>query len=345
MAKINRTRLLSEAVAASFSSAGYSPADLLQGPISITDLPWQAPPLQCEALLDQVPLHEHLSYPLAVDAEGLYLFYLDTLAGLKTDPENVASADTYRNLARAMPKASAGERNLALPVPDGWPSGSYSTGAMFAMEVARLFYTSTSVCSNFVSDADNYHVTTPWGLVGVVDGFPSASADLWDLSCKGCVQGMLELPRGLLSTNCSYDLIARLRSALHETPERFPEFEGVDYALQALRILAGNTLCLELKAAVERMSLAAFKRRARIKAFEEALGTMQSWHLTDRTKISMLLEVLVPTHFTLPEFSRKVLNPMKVLPAVLSNKTEQRILRTLKHELEKSKHAHRALAP
>lgn len=341
MAKLKRTKLLAEAVAASFEAAGFSPSDLLQGQIRITDLPWQAPPLLCEAPLGGVPLHEHLAYPLGADAEELYRFYLDTLAGLKTDPENIATPEGYKGLARVLPRATAGERNLALPVPDGWPAGTYSTGAMFAMEVARLFFTSTIHCSAFVSNANDYYATTPWGDVGVKAGLPTACQDLWDLPCLGHVQGMLELPRGLLSTNCSYDIVARLRSALHESPEAFAEFEGVDYALQALRILAGSGLSQELKTAVERMSLTAFKRKARIKAFEEAVSVMQSWHLTDRAKVSMLMEILVPTHFTLPEFSRKVLNPLKVLPAVLANKTERRILATLKHELEKAEHAHR----
>jgi hypothetical protein len=192
-------------------------------------------------------------------------------------------------------------------------------------------------CQGFVDDNDNYGAETPWGFVGIIAGRPSLHADEWDADCTGAVQGMLETPRGVSHANCHYDLIARLRSALHEEPGRFPEFMGMDYALQALRVLADGEICKDLQQAIERMSLVAFKRKARANAFAEALGVMESWTFTDRAKVSMILEILVPAHYNLEVFARKILDPRKIFPAVLSRRTEAKIIATLKHELEKTR--------
>lgn len=338
MARLNRVSVLTDAVAAAFSTAGYSPTDLLQGPISITDLPWQAPPLRAVCPLLGVPLHEYLDYPLPLNAEELHAFYIRGLELLRFGPEEFSTRDGHRGMGLVFFKLSPGERKLAFPLPEDWPVGTHATGAMFAMEVARVFRTSCAKTTGFVEDESNYYAETPWGLIGLKDGRPTSYAAAWDADCSGAVQGMLEMPRGILNVTCHYDLIARLRSVLHENLEKFREFEGLDYALQALRIMSDGQLCKELVRSVESMSLVEFKRKARLTAFKEALGVMEDWQYSDRVKVSMLLEILVPTHYHLKDFSRKLFDPRRILPSVLPRKAETRMLTTLRQEIRKLTH-------
>jgi hypothetical protein len=345
MAKLNRVKLLADAVARSFEVAGFSPADLLGGPIAITELPWQAPPLKVERLYWGMSFSSYLDYPLAVKSEELFEWYRNGLYWLKHSPEMMGDSEGYFQLTKLFVNTRAGERKLALPLPDGWPTGEYSTGSIFALEVARLFKTSSKDLLGFSEDDSNYYAETPWGKVGIVDGYVSEHRELWDVSCAGLVEGLLESPRGCLTTSCLYDTIARLRSVLHEEAGRFTDFEMVDYALQALRVLADGEICRELHQALTGMSAAGFKRKARIKAFEEALATMLSWSMTDRVKISTLQELLVPTHMNLAEYSRKILDPYKIMPSVLSTRVEARIVATLRHELLKATNADQAFKP
>lgn len=334
MAKSRRARALAEAVASSFEMAGFSPADLLQGPINITDVIWEVPAIKAEAPLLGVPFHNYVDYPLSIRSELLYEFYDQGLYLLRNSPELFTTRDGYSQLRMVMPKVPSGERKLALPLPSGWPVGDHLTGARFAVDVARLFKTSSEACTAFVEEPGSYYAETRWGKVGVIDGLPTLHQETWDEPCSD-VNSLLEMPRGVASASCHYDLIARLRSVLHENLERFSEFEGTDLALQALRVLADGELCKDLLECIEGMSLVTFKRRQRTKAFAEAVEVMEHWHYTDRTKISMLLEILVPTHYTLETFARKIIDPRKVLPAVLHRRVEARILATLKHERDK----------
>lgn len=345
MAKLNRVKLLAEAVASSFEAAGYGSAELLQGPIVITDLVWQTPPLEVAQDYWGVPFQDYLDYPLMVDSLKLHEFYGRGLFLLRHGPEEITTMEGYRGLSKVIINCLKGERKLALPLYENWPEGEPHTGPQFALEVARLFKTSSDVVSEFISDRDNYYVSTPWGKVGIVDGFVSQSADLWDVSCKGLVPGMLEKPRGKSSMDCHYDVLARLRSALHQEPARFPDFEMVDLGLQALRVLSDGGICREIQQALSQMSAKAFKRRLKITAYQQAIDVMMSWSLTDRVKISMLQEILMPTYMSLPEFSRKIFDPYKIMPAVLPRKSEARILQTLKNELSRVQRTHQALNP
>lgn len=335
MSKTNRMRILADALAAGFEAAGFTPAELLQGQVIITDLGWQAPPLRTKATLQGVPLHEYLDYPLQVDSQKLVEFYKAALFSLRHGPEEISNEEGYKGLSLLMPRALPGERCLALPLPDGWPAGDSTTGPLFAMEVARLLNTSSMDVAAFVEDESNYYVDTRWGRVGLVDGYVSVCREEWDISCEGQVPAFLEKPRGQLSTVCMYDLIARLRSCLHEHADRFAEFEGMDFALQALRILSKDRMCLELLRAVEGMSKAAFRRKARKQAFEEALAVMESWNYTDRTKLSMIQEILLPQYYNLAQFCRKIYDVNRYVPAVFSKPVEARIINMLKHEIRK----------
>lgn len=334
MPKSTRTKALAEAVASGFEKAGFSPADLLQGPINITDLTWEAPAIKAEAPLQGVPFHNYVDYPLSVRSEMLYEFYSQGLFLLRHSIESFTTKQGYSNLSMILPSVPSGERKLALPLPADWPVGDHLTGVRFALDVARLFKTSSELCDDFLEGGDDYYVETRMGRVGVVEGLPTLCQDIWDTPCKD-LPALLTMPRGNASIYCHYDLIARLRSVLHENVEKFSEFEGMDLALQSLRILADGQLCKPLQDAVEGMSLVAFKRKLRTKAFAEAIEVMEHWSYTDRTKISMILQILVPAHYTLEMFARKILDPRRVLPAVLSRKVESRIINTLRYERDK----------
>lgn len=339
MARASRSSVLAKAVASAFQSAGFAPADLLSGPIAITDLPWQAPPLRSAVPLDGLPFSAYIDIPIPVNANRAYEFYGQTLALLRHAPDEVSDEHGYKALSRVLPHATAGERKLALPLPEGWPAGEAYTGPLFALEVAHLLRTSAPGLRAFVEDESNYYVETDQGKVGIIDGYVTLCASDWDVSCKGMVPALLEMPRGILTSHCLYDTVARLRSALHEAPGKFKEFEGVDLALQTLRILSDGQICKDLQQAVEQMSTVAFKRRLRAAAYTKALEIMRDWQLTDRVKISMLQELLIPDFMSLGAFARKILDPRKVMPSVLSTKTEQRIIHTLSVELKKVSHA------
>jgi hypothetical protein len=342
VARPDRTRALANAVAAAFESAGYSPAELLQGPIRITDLSWQAPPLRCRETLGGIELDHYLSYPLPVGkAEDLFEFYKLTLFRLSFAPEEAVGPEGYRHTGALMPGAWPGERKFAFAKPD--PEG-LSTGVMFALEMAVLFNRSYGL-QQLDDDADSYAAHTGGMVVGVRQGKVTECTDLWDVDCSGTVQGLLEQPRGAVTVDCLYDTIARLRSALHEEPARFAEFMGLDYALQALRILADGGISRSLQTAIQQMSLESFKRKQKIASYTQAIEVMESWSYPDRTKLSMLLEILVPTCLNFGNFCRKIYNPSRAAPAVLQGKTEQRILTTLKHEREKLQLAVRAANP
>lgn len=335
MSRTDRTRPLANAVAAAFESAGYSPAELLQGPIRLTDLSWQAPPLRCIETVAGVPLREYLDYPLAVaPVADLQDFYDLTLFRLAVSPEEAATPEGFKATGKLFPGSTAGERKLALTIPEGFPACDGSAGAMFALEMAVLIGRSC-VTSEITEDKSNFAVEMNGKVYGIVNGRTSACTEQWDIDCTGTVQAMLEQPRGRVRVDCLYDMIARLRSVLYEEESRFAEFLGLDYALQALRILADDGVCRSLYTAIQNMSMEAFRRKQKIAAYEKAIEVMESWHYPDRAKLSMLMEILVPDCLSFRRFCQKIYNPSRAVPAVLQGRTETRIINTLKYELSK----------
>lgn len=325
-----RTAALANAVIAAYERAGLEPAQLLQGPIDITDLAWQSPPIELDCKLMGLPFSAYVGSPITVDLPALYKFYSDTLYYLRNNALEVSSIEGFKRSARALPRSSSGERKLVFPLPDAWPEGTHTTGQTFAMDAAWLCSTSVATVTEFVSDDSNYYAVTPEGVIGVVGGRPSVHADIWDVDCSGLVPSMLAMPRGSTSIGCHYDLIDRLRSVLHSEPDRFEEFEGVDWGLQTLRILADGEHCKPLIGAVQSMAVRTFKRKAKVSAFDEALAVMGDWQYTDRAKISALFEILVPSQMTKTSFCVKIADVTSALPAVLSVKKEQRILSNLR---------------
>lgn len=341
MQKTARAADLSAAVVAAFERAGFEPAHLLQGPIEITDLSWQAPPLEPEAQLGGMPLSVLMDQPVSVDLAALHTFYTDTLYYLRNSPHEVLTREGYKKTSKIMPRSPVGERNLVFPLPEGWPECSATTGQAFALEAAWLCKTSVGEITSFVSDESNYYAVTPLGNIGVVEGKPSVHPDIWDVNCSGMLPSMLSMPRGAPVDACFYGLIDRLRSVLHQQPESFKEFEGVDLALQALRILAADGVCKPLLTCIQAMPVRKFKRKALVGALAEAVGIMEDWQFTDRTKVAMLYEILVPSCMSMTVFCKRVADVRKTLPSVFTPKREQAIMKYLKHCLKEAEYGSR----
>lgn len=339
IAPTNRIGILAAAITQSFQEAGFLPDDLLQGQIVHTDLPWQAPPLKSEATLLGLPVTTYLDYPVKADTEAFYSFYCEALSLLHRAPSKAIGSVGWRGFSSCASKINSGERLLRITVPEGFPEDmSVFAGHRFAVEAAH-FARGSLLITGHLEDANNYWVDTAWGRIGIENNLPTAYAGIWDLSSEGQLHEMLHTPRGLISTACIYDVLAKVRSVLYENMERFPEFEGVDAAIMALRVMTQGNNCRELLRGIENMSRAAFFRKQKIATLEECIGIMEQWGLNDRTKISMLFERLVPQVLNMAQYQLKIINPYKVMPTVLSNKTEQRIISTLKRFKDKLEHA------
>jgi hypothetical protein len=302
----SRTKDLAVAVTQAFEAAGFTPADLLQGPIALTDLAWQTPPLRTSATLAGLPFRGYIDYPLTLDEEAFISFYSETLYSLHEAPGGVCTGLGYRRFGNVFSGAvPVGERLLRLPVPQGWPSElEPTTGHLFAAECAHLAATSLG-CKAVVEDDSNFYVELPSGeTMGIVAGFPSLYGDLWDSDLSGAVSLLLQQGRGQTSNSCMYDVLAKVRSALYENMEKFTEFEGLDHALQSLRILSHGRLCSELLSSIEGMKIASFKNKRRITIIAECLEVMQSWRMTDPYRIVTTLQ---------PQTEAKIIHRLKTL--------------------------------
>jgi hypothetical protein len=329
MAK-SRIRDIAAAVTQAFEKAGFTPADLLQGPIGLTDLAWQTPPLRTTAMLAGLPFTSYVDYPLNMDASAFYDFYSQTLYDLHDDPGRVCGAQGYRRWQFFAAGVPLGERQLRLPVPQGWPNQmETTTGHLFAAECAELAHTSIT-CGDLIEDDSNFYVETEHGEIGIVAGSPSIYGDLWDSDVSGTVPLLTTQNRGLLDTNCMYDILARVRSVLYENMGRFVEFEGLDYALQTLRVMTSGRLCSELLAQIQGMSVKAFKQKRRLAIVEECLEVMSAWRFSDREKLGVIFEKLVPEVMNMSEYQRKVYDPYRMV-TVLQAATEQKIVNRLKY--------------
>jgi len=233
---------------------------------------------------------------------------------------------------------SAGERLLRLSIPEGFPEDVEPfAGQTFSMEIAQIVYLSWDQVEELVSNDHSYYVRLKDGRsIGVANGVPIAPST-WNVPLDS-VQLHLQRGRGRTVTTCRYDLLAKVRSVLYESAARFDEFDGLDWALQALQRMCGDQLCAALQHAIEGMSYDAAEARRKLKAVSEALALMESWHVHDRVKITSMFEMLVPRVLKASQFQRSIFNMYQTIPAVLTPATEKKIttfLRNLKQRLER----------
>lgn len=316
---------LARLVVDAFNAVGLTQADILSGPIEYTELPWQIPPLVVKAPLFKVPFCDYYSSDVGfLNTEALHNLWSEGMYNLKNKPFHVVNEEGYRRVSYALPKVRQAERQLYLSLPDGYPHAvSIHAGVTLSMEVAHLVKVNAKL-EEFVEDDSNYYgVLADSGLImGVKDGLPCVGAEIWDISVEGMIPDLLTTPRGSLWEGCDYDIIAKVRSVLTQYQKHFREYEGVDWALQTLRVIGGAT---ELLNAVRRIKQAAHTRKARADLLTQAVEAAHRVSLTDRQRIEILKALLVPEIISAGQFSRFIYPYYQTPPPILQDKVVARI--------------------
>jgi hypothetical protein len=312
-------RSLARAVSAAFVASPLTEEERNPGRIELVDLPWMAPPLTCRATLGGVPLSNYLNVPMPVDDFTLKRFWQQTLLDLWNKPSSSMKRGAMANCGWAFPKLRAGQRAFLFSTPIGYPGRLEPTaGAMFSLEVARLAIDSLPVL-DVVSDEDNFYaVLDAHSIVGVKNGRPACDSP-WDDSVAGMVQDMMETSRGEADYQCRFDQLAMLRSVLNVHRKRFPEFEGLDYALQALRILTLGGHCPELSTQLKLLPLDLPALRRTEQVYRDCIGIIDDMSMSDRSKLQIWHNLLVPEVITAAKFKQCVFTGSQ-FPFVLAQK-------------------------
>jgi len=151
----------------------------------------------------------------------------------------------------------------------------------------------------------------------------------WE-SISGIVDSFAMNGRGLENTACRYDLLAKVRSVLHENLDKFEEATGIDWALQALAKLTQDKLCVSLRTALEQLLPDDFAAKRTLRILDEALDILEMWAAHDRVKLFSLHEILVPDIYTEAAFASHIYALDEPdIPAVLPDKTIAKIKRNL----------------
>lgn len=322
-------------VVKALAATGLSQKDLLSGAIEFTDLPWQAPALNCTAKLGGVPVSQYLdTHHPRLRVDGLVDFWDNALVQLRFAPMRVAEEDGWRAASYALPDSKPGERALWLSMPEGFPSTvSEYEGITLSMECAHLLRIGGQY-ADFVTDEDNYHAVLADGrIVGVKDGLPARHADQWDLPVTGMVQELLMLPRGRTSTTCDYDLIAKLRSVVWSRQAQLAEFEGIDWALQTLRVLSHGAQLPEVLRSVSVFDANKRISARRVQVVKEALDLMGVVSISDRSRMIAIRSLLVPEVLSISKYRSRIYSSDDI-PAALSPKIIAKINERLQLLLE-----------
>jgi hypothetical protein len=325
-------RTLSRLVVQSLIKLGMGTDDVLHGELQHVNLPWQYPPLQSDATIFEVPLQSYLETGRWVNVTALLTFWQDALMLLRNSPNKVLTMDGYRLASTVLPHARKLERNLYFSIPEGWP-GSVSDRAAITLtlECAALASVNAKI-AEFVSDDDNFYVTLPDGnQIGIRDGLPIVASEIWDVPVDGLVQEMLKAPRGDVWEGCDWNIISKVRSIAWEHQSRIKDFEAVDWCLQTLRIIDGSRALLE---AVRRIKVTAYQMQRRIDVLSECSSIMARRGITDRQRIMMLYDLLVPEVLNVSQFASKIYTGFREPSAVLTQTKLTKIEETLRDMLE-----------
>lgn len=304
--------------------AGVTQKELLGGSIEHTELVWQAPPLRSDIMLHGAPVTDYVaSRPPHVRVHDLHRMWVEVMRTIRNGPYKVCDQHGYRALSYCMPTATHGERLYWLTRPEGFPQVDEYVGARLSMEVANLVSIACPVVE-MVSDADNFYVVTDDGYeLGVRDGLPLVEGDQWDLPVAGMVQDLLSISRGVPFIGCDYDLIAKLRSVAWTHREMVQDFDGVDMALQALRILANGKHLPELHSAITTLESQRKVDDHRCKVILEALEVSEAFTISDRARVLAIRALLVPEILTPAAFKRRVFSGDTIPPALAGRSREK----------------------
>lgn len=316
-------KVLSRQIVEALVMIGLTQEDILQGSIEFTDLPWQVPPLVVEATLFGVPLSDYIDTAVYVNTEALANLWSDSLAFMKNSPAKVLTHDGFRAASMAIPSVKLKERALYLSVPEGFPGGIADIAAvMLSLECAHIMRANSKL-GGFVSDENNYFALLPSGLeVGVKDGLPTMYAEIWDTPVEGMVQEMLRTARGTVSELCHHDIIAKVRSVAYTFNKGIRDYEAVEWALQALRVIDGGKFLLDAVYGVKKVI---YNRKVREEALKQAVHVVDQLAMTDRQRIETLKQLLVPEVLTSAHFTKLIYPFNKLPPPVLAEKVLNRI--------------------
>lgn len=329
---------LASALIPNLAVQGCTLEEVLSGELKHTKLDWQIPPLKATATLNGLPLWCYFQQPFKVDEEVFFSFWSDTLYNMYYHPNKVWLGGCYREAQRELklPKVMS---TYWLSYPEGAPGrpSDYSP-IVFSLECAAL-YTLTGYVIEVVESPDNYYVVTSQGReIGVKDGLPLVASDVWDYSALGTVDELLYQPRGLISNQCEYGVIDKLRCYLHQNKDKFEEFEGMDLALQALRLMVAGEDVLKALRSLRVVKDSLYLHSA---SLDSSLELLSDWKLSDRQKILTLKETLVPSVMGRGQFS-KLVHPYhaEIPPSLKPGKIFQIIEKLKKFaEEQKAKHA------
>lgn len=328
---------LASALLPNLVAQGFTLEDVMGGELKHTGLDWQVPPLRSTELLNGIKLSAYFEQPFQVDEEVFYSFWSDTLYGMHYHPSKVWLNGTYRDALRMLriPKYLSG---YWLSYPEGAPGRPSDYAAIiFSVECASL-YSLTGKVVETVETPDSYYVVTSEGReIGVKDGLPLAAAEVWDYCASGTVDELLYQPRGMISNLCQYGVIDKLRCFIHQNKERFEEFEGLDLALQALRLLGAEEKVLKGLRTLRAAKGNVCQRNAGIDA---ALEVLNDWKLSDRQKVASLRETLVPEVMGVGKFSKLVYPYRAEIPPFLKGGKIFQIIENLKKFAEEQKGKH-----
>jgi hypothetical protein len=311
-------------IAKAFTRAGFAVKQVSAHSLIHDDLPWQCPPLQTALSLDGLDLQGYCSYTETVDVEALYRAWTLGLYDLFHAPLRACNEYGWRGMAKAMPNSNVGDRLLHLSVPEGWPKPVEYAGAMFSIEMANLLVSGAKL--EIHQGFGDFYVETPHGAVGVKSGVPAAPSH-WDIPVSHMVEALLTSPRGRITQECRYDLLALMRSVLYEESLLFNDFEAVDAALQTYYFLEGDRRSGVLLEEMSGKHPAATLRAVHL--LEEAIETLAVWTLNDQIKLQAIQEILVPDIFTPTEFYRKIFDTSRRQPAVLTDKALKKLKSSL----------------
>jgi hypothetical protein len=298
------------------------------------------PPLRATATLNGLPLWSYFQQPFKVDEEVFFSFWSDTLYSMYYHPGKVWFGGCYKAAQRELkiPKVMS---TYWLSYPEGAPNRPCDYAPIvFSLECATL-YALTGYVRETVESPDSYYIVTAQGReIGVKDGLPLVAADVWDYRASGTVDELLYQPRGLISNQCEYGVIDKLRCYVHQHRDKFEEFEGIDVALQALRLMAAGEEVLKAVRNLKTVKDSFYLHGA---SLDSSLAVLSDWKMSDRQKITTLRETLVPQVMGRGKFS-KIVHPYyaEIPPSLKPGKIFQIIEKLKKFAQEqKAKHAAR----
>jgi hypothetical protein len=297
---------------------GVTRDDVFTGGIKYMDLMWQIPPLVSEDKLFGQTFSEHVQATTYVNADALAAFWADAMYDLRNRPHRVCAEDGYRLSTNAFPHMRKDERALHLSMPEGFPDSISNNAAVtFCLECAHILNGNTKL-DGFVNDEDNYYAILPTGTeVGIKDGLPAHGSEVWDLPVHGMVQDLITSPRGEMFEGCDYSIISKVRSLLWDH-QRMRDWQGVDWALQALRVMGGEKV---LQEDVSRIKTVVSTRNARLATLTDAVEVVNRVALTDRQRVEILKHLLVPEVMSSATFNRTIYPLYRTPPPMMPEKS------------------------